>query len=384
MRIASVVGARPNFMKIAPLREALLRVGGVEHILIHSGQHYDDELSGVFFRELGMPAPDVSLGVGPGSSTWQTAEIMKRIEPVLAEAKPDLVVVVGDVNSTIAAAFAATRLGLKVAHIEAGLRSFDNSMPEEINRKLTDAIADLLFVTEESGVRNLRNEGVPAERIFFVGNLMIDTLLRHRAMASQSRVLEKLHLMNGNGARPYGVLTLHRPSNVDSAESLKPLLKAISEIARSLPILFPIHPRTAKRIEEFGLQDYLREAGDGACESGLISIRPLGYLDFLRLTDQARLVLTDSGGIQEETTVLGVPCLTLRENTERPATIEEGTNQLVGTDPARITAAARNTLAAHGTRSERMPALWDGKAAERVAKILLQQFRPDPLAQVSD
>jgi UDP-N-acetylglucosamine 2-epimerase (non-hydrolysing) len=379
MRIVSVVGARPNFMKIAPLREQLLTIPGVEHILVHSGQHYDEELSGVFFRDLGIPKPDVSLDVGSGSSAWQTATIMQRLEPVLNKLKPDLVVVVGDVNSTLAAALTASKMRLKIAHIESGLRSFDMSMPEEINRKLTDAVADLLFVTEESGVRNLRSENVPPDRIFFVGNLMIDTLLRHRALAARSQVLEELHVTQGAArARPYGVLTLHRPSNVDNVDTINGILRAISQLAEDVPIFFPVHPRTRKRIEDFSLHQYFND--DGGYQHGLIPIRPLGYLDFLRVMDQSSLVLTDSGGIQEETTVLGVPCLTLRTNTERPATIEEGTNQLVGVNPERIKAAARTILAgSHGVKG-RLPALWDGRAAERVVKILVEHLRPELLA----
>jgi UDP-N-acetylglucosamine 2-epimerase (non-hydrolysing) len=294
---------------------------------------------------------------------------MKRVEPVLIQHKPDMVLVVGDVNSTIAAALTAVKLGIGVAHIEAGLRSFDMTMPEEINRKLTDAVSTLLFVTEQSGVENLRHEGVTGEKIFLVGNVMIDCLLRHRELAARSALLEQLGLRkNGSGCRPYGVLTLHRPSNVDDPKTLEGILSAVSALAADLPILFPIHPRTRKNIESFGLVQYLSNA-ESARGVGIVPLNPLGYLDFLSLNDRARLVLTDSGGIQEETTVLGVPCLTLRENTERPATVEHGSNQIVGVNPDRILAGARSILQNPGRSFERPP-LWDGMAAPRIVAIL--------------
>jgi UDP-N-acetylglucosamine 2-epimerase (non-hydrolysing) len=369
IRLFSVVGARPNFMKIAPIIDELKNFPDMEHCLVHSGQHYDELLSGNFFTDLGLPVPDVNLGTGSGSHAVQTAEVMKRIEPVLIEYKPDMVLVVGDVNSTIAAALTAVKLGIGVAHIEAGLRSFDMTMPEEINRKLTDAVSTLLFVTEQSGVENLRHEGVPEENIFLVGNVMIDCLLRHRELAARSSLLEQLGLRkNGSGCRPYGVLTLHRPSNVDDPKTLEGILGAVSAMAADLPVLFPIHPRTRKNIESFGLMKYLTNA-EASGGMGIVPLDPLGYLDFLSLNDQARLVLTDSGGIQEETTVLGVPCLTLRENTERPATVEHGSNQIVGVSPDRILAAARSILQNPGRRFERPP-LWDGKAAPRIVAIL--------------
>jgi UDP-N-acetylglucosamine 2-epimerase (non-hydrolysing) len=369
IRLFSVVGARPNFMKIAPIIDELKNFPDMEHCLVHSGQHYDELLSGNFFTDLGLPVPDVNLEIGSGSHAVQTAEVMKRIEPVLIEYKPDMVLVVGDVNSTIAAALTAVKLGIGVAHIEAGLRSFDMTMPEEINRKLTDAVSTLLFVTEQSGVENLRHEGVPEENIFLVGNVMIDCLLRHRELAARSSLLEQLGLRkNGSGCRPYGVLTLHRPSNVDDPKTLEGILGAVSAMAADLPVLFPIHPRTRKNIESFGLMKYLTNA-EASGGLGLVPLDPLGYLDFLSLNDQARLVLTDSGGIQEETTVLGVPCLTLRENTERPATVEHGSNQIVGVSPDRILAAARSILQNPGRRFERPP-LWDGKAAPRIVAIL--------------
>jgi UDP-N-acetylglucosamine 2-epimerase (non-hydrolysing) len=372
-RLLSVVGARPNFMKVAPIVEELNRHAGVEHCLVHSGQHYDELLSGNFFADLGLPKPDVNLQVGSGSHAVQTAEIMKRIEPVLLDYKPHMVLVVGDVNSTIAAALTAVKLGICVAHIEAGLRSFDTTMPEEINRKLTDAISDLLFVTEQSGVENLKHEGVPPEKIFLVGNVMIDCLLRHRELAAKSPVLDRLGVRrNDDGFSPYGILTLHRPSNVDDPKTLQGILSAVSALASELPVFFPVHPRTRKNIESFGLERYLTNAGRN--RAGLVPLEPLGYLDFLSLNDRARIVLTDSGGIQEETTVLGVPCLTLRENTERPATVEHGSNQVVGVDPERVLAAARSILQ-NPTRHSQRPPLWDGKTAPRVVAILLEHLQ---------
>lgn len=367
-RLLSVVGARPNFMKIAPLVEELKKFPDVEHCLVHSGQHYDELLSGNFFADLGLPTPDINLQVGSGSHAVQTAEIMKRLESVLLDYEPQMVVVVGDVNSTIAAALTAVKLGIDVAHVEAGLRSFDLTMPEEINRKLTDAISSLLFVTEQSGMDNLQNEGVPAERIFLVGNVMIDCLLRHREAAAQSAILGRLGMcLNGSGYRPYGVLTLHRPSNVDDPKTLEGILHAANVLAMKIPFFFPIHPRTRKNLESFGLTRYF--AGPESGGVGIVPLDPLGYLEFLSLNDQARIVLTDSGGVQEETTALGVPCLTLRENTERPATVEHGSNQVVGVDPDRILAAARSILESP-LRASRRPPLWDGNAATRIVAIL--------------
>ena len=366
-RILSVVGARPNFMKIAPIAEELKKYPGIEHCLVHSGQHYDELLSGNFFTDLNLPKPDVNLQVGSGSQAAQTAEIMKRIEPVLLQYKPQMLLVVGDVNSTLAAALTAVKLRIPIAHIEAGLRSFDMTMPEEVNRRLTDAISDLLFVTEKSGVENLKHEGVPEKKIFVVGNVMIDCLLRHRELASRSPILDRLGMLqNGSGCRPYGVLTLHRPSNVDDAGTLRGVLSAVQTLAEEMPVFFPVHPRTRKNIDSFGLRRYLAEDGGSA---GIVPLDPLGYLDFLSLNDQARLVLTDSGGVQEETTVLGVPCLTLRENTERPATVEHGSNQVVGVSSDRIIAAGRRLLQ-NPERISRRPPLWDGKAAPRIVAIL--------------
>jgi UDP-N-acetylglucosamine 2-epimerase (non-hydrolysing) len=370
IRILSVVGARPNFMKIAPLVEALKTVPEIEHCLVHSGQHYDELLSGGFFSDLSIPHPDVNLRVGSGSHAAQTAEIMKRLEPVLMDREPKMVLVVGDVNSTIAAALTAAKLGIEVAHIEAGLRSFDMTMPEEINRKLTDAISALLFASEAGAVDNLKLEGVPSERIFLVGNIMIDSLLRHRAKARTLPILERLGVRENGACRPYAVLTLHRPSNVDDPTILRNILGAVDRIAGDFPIFFPMHPRTRKQIENFGLQFFF---ADKEKRRGIVPLDPLGYLDFLALSDQARLVLTDSGGVQEETTVLGVPCLTLRENTERPATVEQGTNQVVGVQPERIVAAAKAVLECPRPRAQ-PPAFWDGYTAPRIVAVLQEHF----------
>jgi len=357
-RFACVVGARPNFMKMAPL-VAELRRRGLDYLLIHTGQHYSPEMSQSFFAELEMPPPQVNLEVGSGTQTVQTAEIMKRVEPVLAEWCPDLVIVVGDVNSTLAGALVAAKLFIPVAHVEAGLRSYDRRMPEEINRVLTDAISHYLFITEPGAAANLQREGVPGERIHQVGNVMIDTLLRFRDKAARSGILDQLAL------RPHGyaVATLHRPSNVDEPARLASLMDVLRELARELPVVFPVHPRTRQRL-----------AALTAPSGGVLLTEPLGYLDFLRLMSEARLVLTDSGGIQEETTILQVPCLTLRENTERPVTIEQGTNRLAGVEPARILALAKETLAA-GLPQPRIPELWDGRASVRILDVLERHRR---------
>jgi UDP-N-acetylglucosamine 2-epimerase (non-hydrolysing) len=328
---------------------------GVDAYLVHTGQHYDEKMSRLFFEELRIPRPDADLGVGSGSHAVQTAEVMKRFEPVLLEQRPDAVVVVGDVNSTIACALTAVKLGVPVAHVEAGLRSFDRGMPEEINRILTDALSRWLFVTEPSGLENLRREGIPEDRLFFVGNVMIDTLLATRDLSERSTVLEDLGLNGG----AYAVLTLHRPANVDRPDVLARLLQAVERLQRELPVVFPVHPRTRNVL---GGQDLTRLRN-------LRLVEPLGYLEFMKLVSHARLVLTDSGGIQEETTVLGVPCLTLRDNTERPVTLEEGTNVLVGMDPDRIIAAGLQVLAVP-PRPARPPRLWDGRAAGRILDVL--------------
>jgi UDP-N-acetylglucosamine 2-epimerase (non-hydrolysing) len=361
MKLMSIAGARPNFMKIAPLADAIAVHNAtstpfIEHLIVHTGQHYDEKMSDLFFRELGIPEPDINLEVGSGSHAVQTAEIMKGIEPVLLEHRPDYLLVVGDVNSTIACALVAVKLGIKVVHVEAGLRSFDRGMPEEINRVLTDAISDILFTTERGATDNLVREGVSPDRIHFVGNVMIDTLLTHRARAEQSDILGRLRI-----GGEYGIVTLHRPSNVDDPGQLAMLMSALNEVSADLPLLFPVHPRTRTRLAENGIP---------VAETVRL-VEPLGYLDFLKLQSSARLVLTDSGGIQEETTVLGVPCLTLRESTERPVTVTEGTNRLVPLDRQSIVAAVCDTLNG-GNVAGRIPELWDGGAAARIVAILAE------------
>ncbi len=354
MKLACIVGARPNFVKMAALVEEIRRRPGLQYRLIHTGQHSSPEMSGAFFEELEIPAPDVNLEVGSGTPLQQIATMLERLEPVLKDSSPDVVVVVGDVNSTLAGALAASKLGIGVAHVEAGLRSFDRSMPEEINRLVIDALSDFLFVSEPSGERHLLAEGAPREKIFFVGNVMIDTLLRFRAKAERSRVLDRLGLEAGR----YAVATLHRPANVDGAGPLAGLVRALGEISRRIPVVFSVHPRTAQALAAAGLDT-----------SGLQTIAPLGYLDFVRLMSRARLVLTDSGGVQEETTILQVPCLTLRDNTERPVTIEQGTNRLAGTEPVRIVEAALVALESPPPAG-RSPALWDGRASARILDVL--------------
>ena len=359
MKIVNIVGARPNLVKMAPLLREMRRHSDIQPILVHTGQHYDEKLSDVFFRQMGIPEPDVNLEVGSGSHALQTAEVLKRIEPVLIEERPDFVLVVGDVNSTLAVTLAATKLGIRVVHVEAGLRSFDRTMPEEINRVVTDALADYLFVTEQDAIDNLLREGRTRDDIFFVGNVMIDALRQFLPIAQQSRIGHELGLENGNGYEPFAVLTLHRPSNVDSAETLSKLLTALESVADLLPIVFPVHPRTRQKLSSLQLKPH----------RNLRLVEPLGYLDFLCLLSRARLVLTDSGGIQEETTALGVPCLTLRENTERPVTVSEGTNEIVGQDPTRIIAAAREVNNGR-SKQGRIPQYWDGRAAERIVDVL--------------
>ncbi len=364
MKIICVVGARPNFMKMAPILAAMAqRPGAFEPLLVHTGQHYDERMSHTFFTELGLPRPDLDLGVGSGSHAVQTAKVMVAFEEVCLTHKPDRVLVVGDVNSTLAATLVAAKLGIPVAHVEAGLRSRDMSMPEEINRLCTDVICDQLYTTDRLADENLRAEGVLAARIFRVGNVMIDTLRRHQAAAAERPILRELGLQPGG----YAVLTLHRPATVDDPALFEPLLRRLHALAQELPIVFPIHPRTRGRIEAFGLGGLLN---DQAPARGLFVTEPMGYLDFLALTMQARLVATDSGGLQEETTVLGVPCLTLRDNTERPITCLEGTNVLVGRDPDRIETEFRRAMATQGVQAS-VPELWDGRAAERIVSALL-------------
>ncbi|MBV9216483.1 MAG: UDP-N-acetylglucosamine 2-epimerase (non-hydrolyzing) [Acidobacteria bacterium] len=358
LKVLLIAGARPNFMKIAPIyAEMKRRPREFAPRIVHTGQHYDAAMSDQFFDDLGIPRPDISLGVGSASHAVQTAKIMTEFEPVLLEQKPDWVVVVGDVNSTIACALVCSKLGVKVAHVEAGLRSRDRTMPEEVNRILTDAISDLLLTTSQDADENLKEEGVAPEKIRFVGNVMIDSLKEHLKAAERSDARERLGL-----GGEYGVVTLHRPSNVDDKVTLSGILGALGSVSERLPIIFPVHPRTRKNIDEFRLNDLIER-------SNIRLTDPLGYIDFLRVYSGAKLVLTDSGGLQEETTVLGIPCLTLRHNTERPVTIEMGTNVLVGTDPEKIKTAAWDALNS-SIKNASIPPLWDGRAAGRVCDEL--------------
>ncbi len=361
IRLAMVAGARPNFMKVAPLMKALADDPDFDVILIHTGQHYDDNMSGQFFRELGIAAPQYHLEVGSGTHAQQTAEVMKRIEPVFEEVKPVAVVVVGDVNSTAAAALVAKKLGIDVVHVEAGLRSFDRSMPEEINRIVTDSIADLFLITEESGRTNLLKENIAPEKIHLVGNLMIDSLRQNLEKARQSHIVERL----GVKGKPYGVVTLHRPANVDDPNALTEILGALSVIAETLPLMWPMHPRARSRITASGI----------SLASGLRILEPLGYLEFLCLEANSTVVLTDSGGVQEETTALGVNCLTLRDNTERPVTIELGTNRLAGTSKVSILTAWEEMQRTASKRET--PPLWDGEAGARCREVLRQLYSKD-------
>ena len=365
LKIINVAGARPNFMKVAPIVAAMKRRNSeFQSLLVHTGQHYDASMSDAFFRDLKMPQPDVYLDVGSASHAVQTAEVMKAFEPVVIKEKPDWVVVVGDVNSTLACALVGAKLAVKVAHVEAGLRSRDRSMPEEINRLLTDQIADLLFTPSKDADENLLAEGIAPDRIRLVGNIMIDSLFSNLEHARKSQMRAKLGLER----EAYAVLTLHRPSNVDEQTAFVRILDALEQIAERVPIVFPTHPRTRKMIDGLGLSERVDKI------DGLRVIDPLGYLDFLDLLSNARLVLTDSGGIQEETTVLGIPCITLRENTERPVTVEMGTNTIAGTDPQKITTAAFRALD-NPPMAARIPPLWDGKAADRILDAL-SEARP--------
>lgn len=354
MHLLHVVGARPNFMKVAPVYRALTCRPGVRQTLVHTGQHYDARMSDVFFQQLGIPEPDVNLAVGSGSHACQTATIMTLFEPVVLERKPDLVLVYGDVNSTVAAALVCAKLRVKVAHVEAGLRSFDRSMPEEINRLVTDQLADLLFTPSVDGNENLAREGIAPHKVHFVGNVMIDTLVRMLPAAKASGAL----LEDG----PFVLVTLHRPGNVDDIPWLTEMLATLNVIGRRLPVLFPVHPRTRQRMADAGAL--------AACNGRVRLLDPLAYMDFLRLQSRATAVITDSGGIQEETTFLGVPCLTVRENTERPATVSCGTNILVGRDVQRVRAELEKVLGGEPKQGT-VPPLWDGRAAERIADIIV-------------
>lgn len=394
MKIMSVVGARPNFMKVAPIINAIKKhnseVEGtakgnspgasqtIQHVLVHTGQHYDRRMSDFFFADLNLPQPDIFLGVGSGSHAVQTAEIMRAFESVLLQEQPDILIVVGDVNSTLACALVAAKISFDslgtrptIAHVEAGLRSFDRKMPEEINRILTDHLSDLLFVTEESALRNLAHEGVPEARVHFVGNTMIDSLMAYKEKAAGSPILDKLGLRNGttggSSIAPYALLTLHRPANVDNRDAFLNILNGLQELAATCPVIFPAHPRTQQRISEFDLGRYFSRERDGSAAIHIID--PLGYLDFLCLMKHANLVVTDSGGIQEETTCLGIACVTVRENTERPITLTSGTNILAGVQESGIRDAVKRQLGS--ARRTQVPEKWDGEAGVRIIEILL-------------
>lgn len=367
MHLACVVGARPNFMKIAPILKALKHFPKIRPTLVHTGQHYDANLSDVFFQELGIAAPDVSLGVGSGTHARQSADILVAFEKVLEEFRTngnpvDRVMVVGDVNSTLSASLAAAKLCIPVAHVEAGLRSRDRTMPEEINRLVTDAVADLLFVTEPAGVENLLNEGHAPEQVHLVGNVMIDTLQEHLRAARSRNTLQELGLSPGS----YAVVTLHRPSNVDQQENLVGLVEVLIATSHQLPVVFPVHPRTQGRLQQYGLAERLQDA------AALRVLPPLGYNEFLCLTSQAKVVVTDSGGLQEETTALGIPCLTMRSNTERPITVEMGTSTLLGNDFGRLRECLQQVIRGQYKKG-RCPELWDGRAAGRIAAILARE-----------
>jgi len=404
-----VAAARPNFMKIAPLMRAISEYNSINNniikpVLVHTGQHYDDNMSDAFFRDLNIPEPNIHLGIGSGSHAEQTGRVLIAFEEVLLKEKPDLVIVVGDVNSTMACSLAAVKLHIPVAHVEAGLRSFDRTMPEEINRLVTYAIADYLFTPSPDGDENLSREGVPKEKIFLVGDIMVDSLFFNLEKAKNTDILARLGLVNGakyqtvsgrpdgngntNGIRPYALLTLHRPANVDNPKTFGRIMRGLKQVAALVPILFPIHPRTRKQIQAFGMEDAFvfhpssitnadnssvivaSEAAWQSKSTGKIHcFEPLGYLEFLNLMAHAKIVLTDSGGIQEETTVLKIPCITLRDSTERPITLTEGTNVLVGDDPEKIISEAKQAMAGH-TRQGRCPAIWDGHTAERIVQIL--------------
>jgi UDP-N-acetylglucosamine 2-epimerase (non-hydrolysing) len=406
MKILTIVGARPNFMKVAPIIAAINAHNGriaartvrqsespaekIQHVLVHTGQHYDDIMSGSFFNDLNLPKPDVHLGVGSGSHAAQTAEIMKKFEGVVLAEKPDVVVVVGDVNSTMGCALVTSKISFDsagsrpmIAHVEAGLRSFDRAMPEEINRIVTDHVSDLLFVTEESGIQNLLKEGISLDCVHLVGNTMIDSLLTFKDKAEQSTICEKLGLRAGTvksskPIRPYALLTLHRPSNVDNRDGFLSILAGLEELAKDFPVIFPVHPRTRQRIKDFGLDldgapKAAKSSGNaeasGNTGAGIMLTDPLGYLDFLCLMKHAAIVVTDSGGIQEETTCLGIPCVTVRENTERPVTVECGTNIVAGTKKEKVQEAIRRQLRRKSGAA--MPKNWDGRAAARIVDILL-------------
>lgn len=361
-RVIIVAGARPNFMKIAPLMHEFKKHNSqFETILVHTGQHYDFEMSEVFFQNLNIPEPDIYLNIGSGSHAVQTARIMMAFEKVILKEKPDVIIVVGDVNSTAACSIVASKLDVKIVHVEAGLRSFDRSMPEEINRLITDSLSDMLFVSESSGIRNLKKEGIDSNKACFVGNIMIDTLLSNMRAINKSDILRKLSLKK----KKYCVMTMHRPSNVDSKDTLLEIYDILRSISQKIKIIYPIHPRTKKMIKTNKFLDKFERLNN------FLMINPLGYIDFVKLVKESSFVLTDSGGIQEETTVLKVPCLTMRENTERPVTITKGTNHLVGRDKKKIMRQVGNIMRGK-TKKTSIPKFWDGKTAERIIKLLGQ------------
>jgi UDP-N-acetylglucosamine 2-epimerase (non-hydrolysing) len=378
MKVIQVVGARPNFMKVAPLHRAIQKLAGWTSKIVHTGQHFDAKMSDVFFTQLELPTPDFFLGIGGGSHTEVTAKIMVAFEKIVEAEKPELIIVVGDVTSTLACTLVAIKMGIKVAHVEAGLRSFDRTMPEELNRILTDSVADYLFVTEESGLQHLKNEGVADERVFFSGNVMIDSLVRYQEKAKTTSILEDLGLRNADSGlstddsrlstADYIVMTMHRPANVDTKEGLESILELIELSSKETKIIFPIHPRTRSHMEKFGLAERLDQA------KNLVMTEPLGYLEFIQLMSNATAILTDSGGIQEETTYLGVPCLTFRDSTERPITVTLGTNQLLSDLDPKKTYAALQEILAGKVKKGSIPPLWDGKAAERIAVKLAEIF----------
>ncbi|MEM8527765.1 MAG: UDP-N-acetylglucosamine 2-epimerase (non-hydrolyzing) [Bacteroidota bacterium] len=364
MNILNIVGARPNFMKVAPLHRAFSAHSKIGSKILHTGQHYDAKMSDIFFNQLGMPEPDYYLGIGGGSHTWTTANIMLKFEEILKKDRPDLVLVVGDVNSTVACTLVAIKMGIPVAHVEAGLRSGDRTMPEELNRLMTDSVADYLFVTEQSGMIHLAKEGVADEKIFFVGNVMIDSLVHFRAKAAESKILEEV----GVNSKDYILMTMHRPHNVDNEEGLKDILQIIKDATRHKAVVFAIHPRTTNNMKKFGLYEELEAI------KGLTLLGPQGYLEFLKLMDNAALIITDSGGIQEETTYLQVPCMTFRDTTERPVTVDIGTNFLMkDLNPVSVRLQMEEILSGKAKKGV-IPPLWDGKAAERIALALLSKF----------
>jgi|SRR5690554_830653 len=373
LKIILVAGARPNFMKIAPILRAFEKRSEIKPVLVHTGQHYDQNMSGSFFKDLGIKSPDYHLEAGSGSHANQTANIMIRFEEVCLKEKPDLVIVVGDVNSTIGTGLVAKKLHIKLAHVEAGLRSGDRSMPEEINRLATDAISDYFFTTEPEGTRNLLNEGIPQKKIQFVGHVMIDNLFFQLSSLENKKDSLTTSSLKSRLKKPYICMTMHRPSNVDNTEVLSSLLAAVLKLSSNAPVIFPCHPRTKKQIEKFGLMSYFSFSDNQTISSGLYLFEPLGYNEFLNLWKDASLVLTDSGGLQEETTALKIPCITMRENTERPITADIGSNEIAGTDTQKILTLGEKALGGKWKES-RIPDKWDGKASERIVKFILKEL----------